>query len=262
MGSLTVDRFALDSAAIPSAFTTRLSELATTIVGLLEDYPGGSLEVVGHTDAIGTEAHNNVLGQNRADAVRDALVAGGVPTGIVQTRSAAATAPAVPSQGQEPRNRRVQVIFSPESRYSFGPTLHLTPPTPLSPGTPTTPSSPTRPLPGTPGGPPIPFDWEREQERERNRRLWEPVPPAPGGQARSGADIINQAIDRAINPLIRGLPDWAQGVIRDGAHSAWQKGADALLDNALDQTNVTGPTREAIKKAFEAARQQPASRSP
>jgi outer membrane protein OmpA-like peptidoglycan-associated protein len=251
MGSLIVDSFALGNAAIPAASTARVAELAATLVSLLEDYPGGSLEIVGHTDATGTEARNETLGQQRADGVRDALAAGGVPAGIILTRSAAAAAPVIPSRGQEPRNRRVQVIFSPESRLSLGMSQQLTPPTPPTAG------APARPVPGTPGGPPIPYDPLRpETPAEAGRRIFRPIPPAPEGERRSGADVINQAIDRALRPAIRGLPDWAQGAIRDGAHAAWQKGADALLDNALDQAGVTGAERDAIKKAYEAARKQ------
>ena len=252
MGSLTIDSFALDSAAIPAAATGQVTSLAGALVGLLDDYPGGSVEIVGHTDATGTEAHNEELGQQRAEAVRDRLAAGGVPAGIMSPRSAAASLPAVPSRGQEPRNRRVQVIFTPESRLSFGPSLHLTPPSPPVAG------EATRPLPGTPGGPPILPDINRpETPEEAGRRIFRPIPPGPQPERRSGVDVVNQAIDRALRPLIRGLPGWAQDAVRNGAHAAWQKGADALLDNALDQAHVTGPERDAIKNAFEAARRQP-----
>ena len=52
---------------------------------LRESYPGCSVSVTGHTDAIGAETNNMILGQARADAVRDELAAHGVPPEIVLT---------------------------------------------------------------------------------------------------------------------------------------------------------------------------------
>jgi hypothetical protein len=246
MGSLTIDSFATDSAAVPGTGARRLAELAARIVELQEHYPGASVRVVGHTDAVGAEAHNETLGQRRAEAVRDALVAGGAPSGIILTESGGETAPAVPSRGPNARNRRVVVTFEPEPRFGAGFDLRLTPPTRAAP-------------PGEGERPPIDLRlptseiFRPETPAETAQRILRPIPPAPGRGPVSVTDRVNSAIDRAINPLIRGLPEWAQSAIREGAHSAVSRGTDALLNSALEQAGVPSTEREAIRRAVEAA---------
>ncbi len=56
--------------------------------GLLQQVRSASqvenIRVVGYTDRIGSDSYNLALSRRRAEAVRDYLVAGGVPTGAVQ----------------------------------------------------------------------------------------------------------------------------------------------------------------------------------
>jgi outer membrane protein OmpA-like peptidoglycan-associated protein len=247
MGSLTIDSFATDSAGLPGTGERRLAELAARIVELRDHYPGGSVRVVGHTDAVGAEAHNEGLGQRRADAVRDALVAGGVPADIVSSETAGEAQPAVPSTGPSPRNRRVAVIFEPEPRFGTGLDLRLRPPEPPA-------VSERPPVQLFPPRIPTTELLRPETPEETGRRIFRPLPPAPAGQSRSATDVVNQAIDRAINPLIRGLPPAAQSAIRDATRAAVWRGADALLDNALREAGLPSSERDAIKKAVEAAR--------
>jgi outer membrane protein OmpA-like peptidoglycan-associated protein len=67
--------------------------------------------VIGHTDTTGNDALNDVLGQQRADAVRDILVRLGVPPADIRAVSRGKRELAVPTGDNvdEPRNRRVVI---------------------------------------------------------------------------------------------------------------------------------------------------------
>jgi hypothetical protein len=86
--------------------------LAHTLKGLLDEYPGGSVQITGHTDATGEEAYNEGLGQRRADAVSDFLLETGIPAAAMATLSSGESALRVPTAKPEPRNRRVEVRFA------------------------------------------------------------------------------------------------------------------------------------------------------
>jgi len=68
--------------------------------------------VVGHTDAVGTDAFNDALGQQRAEFVRRALIGLRVPADDVHAISRGKRQLAVPTPDgvAEPRNRRVEII--------------------------------------------------------------------------------------------------------------------------------------------------------
>ena len=44
------------------------------VVQLLQAYPTNSLRITGHTDSVGSDAHNQLLSEHRAKAVMDYLV--------------------------------------------------------------------------------------------------------------------------------------------------------------------------------------------
>lgn len=69
------------------------------------------IAVTGHTDTVGTAKYNMSLSERRAVAVRDALIAAGVPADEIATAGRGETELAVPTaQGvNEPRNRRVVI---------------------------------------------------------------------------------------------------------------------------------------------------------
>jgi outer membrane protein OmpA-like peptidoglycan-associated protein len=71
------------------------------------------ISVVGHADATGSDAENLALSLRRADKVRDALIAAGVPTDIIEVTYHGANNPRVPTPRgvSEPRNRRVEVTI-------------------------------------------------------------------------------------------------------------------------------------------------------
>jgi outer membrane protein OmpA-like peptidoglycan-associated protein len=71
------------------------------------------ISVVGHADATGSDPHNSALSQKRAQSVRDALVAEGVPSDIIEIAYHGANNPLVPTPRGVPElhNRRVEVTI-------------------------------------------------------------------------------------------------------------------------------------------------------
>jgi outer membrane protein OmpA-like peptidoglycan-associated protein len=71
------------------------------------------ISVVGHADATGSDAYNSALSLKRAQIVRDALVAAGVPSEVIEIAYHGANNPLVPTPRGVPelRNRRVEVTI-------------------------------------------------------------------------------------------------------------------------------------------------------
>ena len=69
--------FGFDSSELSEEYKAALDETAT----LMKRFPTLQLEVVGHTDAIGSYEYNLALSQRRAKAVADYLVASGIDGG-------------------------------------------------------------------------------------------------------------------------------------------------------------------------------------
>lgn len=69
------------------------------------------ISVVGHADATGSNAENQAISLQRANLVRDALVAAGVSADIIQVTYHGSNNPRIPTAKgvSEPRNRRVEV---------------------------------------------------------------------------------------------------------------------------------------------------------
>ena len=68
--------------------------------------------VVGHTDAVGTDAFNDELARKRADVIRSALISRGVATTDVVAIGRGKRELLVPTPDgvAEPRNRRVEIV--------------------------------------------------------------------------------------------------------------------------------------------------------
>ena len=93
-------------------FTDESKALVDNVLADIARRPVPDVLVVGHTDALGTDQINDALGLRRAETVRAALIARGVPAGDVEAVSRGKRAPAVPTADgvAEPRNRRVEII--------------------------------------------------------------------------------------------------------------------------------------------------------
>ena len=72
---------------------------------------GGEIVVVGHTDTVGSEESNDKVSQNRAIAIRDAIVAKGFPGDRIEAVGRGKREPLIKSGDNvdEPRNRRVEI---------------------------------------------------------------------------------------------------------------------------------------------------------
>ncbi len=70
------------------------------------------VQVTGHTDRVGTDANNDRLSLERAEAVRDMLVKRGLKTTFIRAVGRGEREPVIPTPDEqpEPRNRRVEVI--------------------------------------------------------------------------------------------------------------------------------------------------------
>jgi outer membrane protein OmpA-like peptidoglycan-associated protein len=70
------------------------------------------VQVTGHTDRVGTDANNDRLSLERAQAVRDMLVQRGLKTTFIRAVGRGEREPLIPTPDEqpEPRNRRVEVI--------------------------------------------------------------------------------------------------------------------------------------------------------
>ena len=91
----------------------RSSGTLATAIAAAKSTPNEDISVVGHADATGSDAENLDLSLRRADLVRNQLVAGGVPAGVIEVTYHGANNPLVPTKRgvPEPRNRRVEITI-------------------------------------------------------------------------------------------------------------------------------------------------------
>ena len=73
--------------------------------------PVYEVEVIGHTDTLGTLEHNQTLSMSRAEMIRDRLVHDGISTSSISVAGRGPLDPAVKTADQvgEPKNRRVEI---------------------------------------------------------------------------------------------------------------------------------------------------------
>jgi len=110
---LTLDsevQFATSSADVKPGFERTLAKVANVI----QQHPGTQITVIGHTDSTGSDAYNQRLSERRAEAVRDQLVARGVPAGQLATVGRGSLEPRADNATPEGRaaNRRVEMVLT------------------------------------------------------------------------------------------------------------------------------------------------------
>jgi outer membrane protein OmpA-like peptidoglycan-associated protein len=90
----------------------------------LKAYPKRTVLIEGHTDNTGDEDFNVKLSQQRADAVRDKLVAKGIASQRIRTKGYGPKFPVVDNNTPAGRqlNRRVEVVVLNEGASAEGPT--------------------------------------------------------------------------------------------------------------------------------------------
>ena len=79
-----------------------------------KNFGAARIAASGHTDRAGRDAYNDALAQRRAEAVRDALVAQGVPASRISIRAYGEGSPLVSTNDgvREWQNRRVEIVLS------------------------------------------------------------------------------------------------------------------------------------------------------
>jgi outer membrane protein OmpA-like peptidoglycan-associated protein len=87
-----------------------LAKVAT----ILSLYPGLKVQIEGYTDSVGSEAYNQTLSENRANAVQTFLVSNGVPTANVTAKGFGKANPVADNSTAQGRsqNRRVNLVVS------------------------------------------------------------------------------------------------------------------------------------------------------
>ena len=93
-------------------FTEESKQAVDRVLAEIAKRPVPDVLVVGHTDTVGTDASNDALGLQRAEAVRAALIKLGIPAADIRAISRGKRQLAVPTADNvsEPRNRRVEIV--------------------------------------------------------------------------------------------------------------------------------------------------------
>ena len=106
--SLSDVLFDVDQATLKPGNESKLRQIAA----VLQQYPNNQISVEGHTDATGSDAHNQKLSEDRAASVRLALVSGGIEAGRITSRGFGKTQPVATNASPEgrQRNRRVEIV--------------------------------------------------------------------------------------------------------------------------------------------------------
>lgn len=105
--------FTFDSAEITPAAAKVASEIAEAV------HAGQNvlINIQGHADRAGPDSYNEALSLRRAQAFGDALMARGVPAGLIDLSAQGEARPLVetPDGTREPKNRRVEIVMEPSS---------------------------------------------------------------------------------------------------------------------------------------------------
>jgi len=104
--------FDTDRSDLRASFT----EVLNSIILVLNHYPDTTLNIVGHTDSVGSDAYNLTLSNNRANAVAQYLVSQNVAPSRVTSRGAGEKYPVASNDSESGRslNRRVELSIAPK----------------------------------------------------------------------------------------------------------------------------------------------------
>ncbi|GAA4642069.1 OmpA family protein [Pontixanthobacter gangjinensis] len=106
--------FAVNSYTINTAFRDTLDRVANS----LQTYPDSLIDVYGHTDSSGSDAYNQRLSEQRAEAVANYLSSRGVNSARIRWQGFGETAPIADNTTDSGRalNRRVEIKIIPISQ--------------------------------------------------------------------------------------------------------------------------------------------------
>lgn len=102
--------FEVNKSVVQPAMRSRLTEIARALSAAGDD---SAILIEGHTDSDGSNEYNLELSRLRAEAVRSILVAGGVPSGRIETQGYGETRPVASnsSANGKAQNRRVEIVL-------------------------------------------------------------------------------------------------------------------------------------------------------
>jgi outer membrane protein OmpA-like peptidoglycan-associated protein len=97
-------------------------EKLAKVSGIILAHPGLNLEIEGHTDSVGSDEYNHRLSEQRANSVRDYLVAEGISGETISAHGLGKTAPVTTNSTAVGRqqNRRVELVVSGETTGAAG----------------------------------------------------------------------------------------------------------------------------------------------
>jgi outer membrane protein OmpA-like peptidoglycan-associated protein len=251
--SKTLDSFALDSAALTEAHKKDIEGLAFSIAlhaGMLAN-ARVTIAISGHTDTSGPDKHNMGLGQDRADAVKDALdkalagqklkagtIAGETSTSFGESKLRIPTKDGV----KEPRNRRVEIEVTIEALLPPPPTpkIDLTVPPDIFDKRPPPPYR-------------DPKDEDLWKKMEENQRKIDEYDRTHRKESKSPLDKFIDGVIDGLNPILNKLPESLRDLAKKGIRSGIEAGSEKACEAAIDAAGVTGPEAEALKSACKAA---------
>ncbi len=102
-------RFGVDKTELADSGRVVLDDLVTKLMSLGKLV---YLEIQGHTDSVGSETYNKVLGRKRAEAARDYLHSKGIPLNLLSVVSYGESKPIADNSDASGRatNRRVEIL--------------------------------------------------------------------------------------------------------------------------------------------------------
>ena len=89
----------------------RAYDIVTQVADDAQAHPKRPIEIDGYTDTTGTPDHNQILSQQRADAVAEILVRHGIDRKRILTRGLGETHLAVPTGDNVPEHRNRRVVI-------------------------------------------------------------------------------------------------------------------------------------------------------
>lgn len=98
-------------AAHQSEITAELAIVLDRLVSWMNKYPDQSITIVGHADDPGTEAYNQALSEERAEAVLDYLIAKGILPDRLRTVGYSRERPAFLGTDEDAQAQNRRVIF-------------------------------------------------------------------------------------------------------------------------------------------------------
>jgi outer membrane protein OmpA-like peptidoglycan-associated protein len=239
----TIDSFKLGKTDLTPQHKFVLTMIAERIVAQLAIRSDVYISIVGHTDTTGSDEVNEMVGQGRADQVKAFLATKKVPEHIMLASNKGPSELVVKTGKNVPEkcNRRVEIFIK---------ELPKSPPSPP-------PSELAKLLPKLPSLPPLETDAERVQRQLKEHVEELKAKKQPQKQGASMKDVLNQAIDKLLDPVMEGLkiPREYRSKIRDAVHDGVEKGIESLADTLLDQEKVDESGKAAIRNIIKGAMQ-------